>query len=85
MLWVLESAYAYPREDIARALDTLTRLPILKLENETVIRDVCDDITNTRLGTADLLIGHLAHSQKCDYVLTFDKLASKHALFRLME
>lgn len=84
LIWVLESAYDYSREEIAKALEALAQLDVLKLQSDTLLPNVCQDIRTTGLEPSDALISRLALQARCDHVLTFDKRAAGHPSFRLM-
>ncbi len=82
LFWVLESAYERSRKEIADAVEGLLRMPVLKVEGEDVIRLVLEDARHTSCDLSDLLIGRVASHAGCDGVLSFDKKACRHALFR---
>ena len=82
LLWVLESAYAYSRKEVAATIEGLLAMPVLKIEAEPVVRLVLEDARHTSCELSDLLIGHVAAKAGCDGVWSFDKKACKHALFK---
>ena len=84
MLWVLESAYEIPREDILDSLKGLLLMPILKFDSQSAIQDFLESARGTKTDLSDLLIGHIARNSGCEYVLTFDKKASRSGLFKLI-
>ena len=83
LFWVLESAYERSRKETVAAVEGLLRLPVLKVEGEDVVRLVLEDARHTNCDLSDLLIGRVAAKAGCEGVLSFDKKACRHALFRL--
>ncbi len=81
---VLESVYNLPRREILEAVNALTSMPFLKVDSEAAVRSLPDDARKTSCDLSDLLIGHAAAAQACDTVLSFDKRACRHPLFRLL-
>lgn len=84
LFWVLESVYDLPRREILEAVNALTSLPFLKVDSEAVVRSLLDDARTTSCDLSDLLIGHVAAAHACNVVLSFDKKACRHRLFRLL-
>jgi len=84
LLWVLDSAYDYRRDEILDALARLRHMAILAFEAEEVVDRTLASARTSPLDLADLLIGHAARAQASDTTLTFDKRAAKSDLFRLL-
>ena len=84
LFWVLESVYNLPRRDILEAVTALTTLPVLKVDAADVVRGLLADANKTSCDLSDLLIGHVAAANACNTVLSFDKKACRHPLFRLL-
>lgn len=84
-IWVLESVYRASRPDILDAIDALVLMPILDFEAQSAILSLISSARDTKTDLPDLLIGHAAKSSGCEHVLTFDKQAAGHKLFRLLE
>ena len=85
ILWVLESAYGMPRNEILDSLEDLRKMPILEFEEERVLDLLVISGRKTSADLADLLISHSANCSGCDSILTFDKKASKQPIFQLMK
>jgi predicted nucleic-acid-binding protein len=81
LIWVLQSVYAVERKAILHALDALLQLPVLRFEQQPVVRSFISQATQSSGGLADLLIGESCKASGCESVLTFDKGASKNSLF----
>jgi predicted nucleic-acid-binding protein len=83
-IWVLESVYAVKRADILDSLANLMLMPILEFEKQPSIRSYINAAYETNNDLSDLLIAYSAKSSGCNAVLTFDKKAAKHNLFKLL-
>ena len=59
-LWVLESVYRIPRQDILDSIDELLLMPILEFERQSTIRDFVSSARETKIDLSDLLIAHSA-------------------------
>jgi predicted nucleic-acid-binding protein len=84
-LWVLESVYEIPRQEILDSIDELLLMPVLQFENPTVIVGFISSARATTLDLPDLLIAHSALRSGCESIITFDRKASKSELFELMK
>ena len=84
LLWVLESVYEVHRQEILNSINELILMPILKFESLSAIQQFMLAAQDCELDLSDLLIAHSAKMQGCEKVLTFDKKASKHELFYLI-
>lgn len=84
LFWVLESVYNLPRRDILEAVTALTTIPVLKVDAESMVRGLLEDARKTSCELSDLLIAHVAAANSCNAVLSFDKKACRHPLFRLL-
>ena len=85
LLWVLESVYEVPRQEILNSISELILMPILRFESLSAIQQFMLSAQDCKLDLSDLLIAHSAKMQGCEKVLTFDKKASKHDLFSLIK
>jgi predicted nucleic-acid-binding protein len=83
-IWVLQSAYDVPDEDIVSAINQLLLMPVLKLEGHSAIQGFIASSREVKLDLADLLIAHSAKSSSCERVFTFDKKAAAFKYFQLL-
>ena len=83
-VWVLESVYKIPRQDILDSVNELILMPILKFETQPAILNFISAARETKMDLSDLLIAHSAKFSGCECVLTFDKRASNFRLFELL-
>jgi predicted nucleic-acid-binding protein len=81
VIWVLGSAYAFPRDEILDALELLADFPALRLQSHDVVRQLVRVGRSTRLDLADLLIGLAARNEGCESTLTFDRRLARSELF----
>ncbi|MEA3279208.1 MAG: type II toxin-antitoxin system VapC family toxin [Thermodesulfobacteriota bacterium] len=83
-VWVLESVYKIPRQDILDSINELILMPILVFETQSAILNFVFSARETKMDLSDLLIAHSAKFSGCECVLTFDKRASNFGLFELL-
>ena len=84
-VWVLESVYRIPRQEILDAVDAMLMMPILEFEAQSAVMPFVSSARETKTDLSDLLIAHSALSSGCECVLTFDKQASASRLFELLK
>lgn len=84
LLWVLESVYAIPREEILDSLGDLTLMPIMKFEQLSVLQDFLRVAPSNTVDLSDLLIACAAKGMGCETVLTFDRKAARFGMFELV-
>jgi predicted nucleic-acid-binding protein len=81
-IWVLDSVYRCPRQEIIAAIENLTKMPIIHFENRDTVISFCQ--SSQEIDLADLLIGFISRDAGCDTTLTFDRKAAKSNLFSLI-
>ena len=82
-VWVLESVYKIPRQEILYSINELILMPILEFETQSAILNFVSSARETKMDLSDLLIAHSAKFSGCECVLIFDKRASNFGLFEL--
>ena len=82
-VWVLESVYKIPRQEILYSINELILMPILEFETQSAILNLVSSSRETKMELSDLLIAHSAKFSGYECVLTFDKRASNFGLFEL--
>jgi predicted nucleic-acid-binding protein len=85
MIWVLESVYEVSRMEILDSIHDLLLMPVLKFDQQTMLRQWFLSAQGNNFDLADLLIAHVARKNGCEAVITFDKKAGKSSLFELLE
>jgi len=83
-VWVLESVYNIPRQEILDSINELLLMPILEFEAQSAIINFVSYAKATKIDLSDILIAHSALSAGCECLLTFDKQASDSELFELL-
>lgn len=83
-VWVLESVYKIPRQEIIDSINELILMPILEFETQSAILNFVSSARETKMDLSDLLIAHSTKFSGCECVLTFDKRASNFRLFELL-
>ncbi len=80
LVWVLETAYDYPRETIAQLLTQLLAVSVLSIENPDAVRQSVNAY-QTGDDFADTLIGLTNGAAGCRTTVTFDKRAARSSPF----
>jgi predicted nucleic-acid-binding protein len=83
-VWVLESVYNIPRQEILDSIDALILMPMLEFQAQSAIISFVSSARETGIDLSDLLIAHSAKFSGCECTLTFDKQASGFGLFELL-
>jgi len=83
-VWVLDSVYVIPKQEIIDSINELLLMPILEFEKQPAIQSFISSARETKMDLSDLLIAHSAKFSGCECVLTFDKRASNFGLFELL-
>jgi predicted nucleic-acid-binding protein len=76
-VWVLQSAYGYPREQIGDAVQALLRSDELRIEEDDIVRSALYAFRISRAGFADCLLGMSNGFQGSTRTLTFDRRAAE--------
>jgi predicted nucleic-acid-binding protein len=72
LVWVLESAYRYKKQDIVRVLEKLLITKQFDIENRDIVRNALAEYRQGNGDLADYLIGWLNKRRGCDTTITFD-------------
>ena len=81
LIWVLSAVFDFSRDEVIKALDLLTQMPIFEFEDFAGTQKLVVLGRTTRADLPDLLIGLAGRSNGCTRTLTFDKGLSKTSLF----
>lgn len=85
LVWVLDSAYHYSREQIAMTLEMLFRTRQLVVENQEAALAALRAYRQGKADYADALVGFSNKSAGCEVTVTFDKQASRLSVFEKLE
>ena len=83
LVWVLETAYGYPRETVAPVLERLLRTTQFRIEDHP---EAWLSLREYQQGAdfADTLIATLNRRAGCARTMTFDRKAARHTGFALL-
>lgn len=84
-IWVLDSVYKVSREEVIAAIGDLLLMPVLVFERQSVLQEFIRSAGKNNCDLSDLLIAHSARALGAESVITFDKKASRSALFELVK
>ena len=77
LVWVLESAYAYPRATVAATLEILLRTAELKVDAADAAWPALTAYRGGGVDFSDAFVGRLNRNAGCDGTATFDKGAAR--------
>ena len=80
-IWVLSAVYKLNRSEVLDALELLTQMPVLELENDGTVQELLRMGRSGNADLPDLLIGLSAKARGCETTLTFEKGLETTALF----
>ena len=81
MIWVLSAVYDFSREEVNRALELLSQMPILEFQDYDRILDLIRLGKTSKADLPDVFIGLVGRSSGCETTLTFDKRLAATGLF----
>ena len=84
VVWVLETAYDYSREEIGRALEQMFATAQFEIERLDDARRALSDFRDTKADFSDALIGRINRSFGAENTVTFDRDLKGIATFRLL-
>jgi len=84
LVWVLESVYEIKRNEILESISELLLMPVLKFEHQSSLQQFTNSAKGNNYDLSDLIIAYSAKDQGCQSVITFDRKASKHPIFELI-
>jgi len=82
MVWVLESAYNYSRENIAKVIEQVLRTREFQIQEPEMLWQSLWGYKHTGADFADHYIASVNAHYGCEYTVTFDKKASKLKHFK---
>jgi len=80
LVWVLERAYGYARNQVAEVLNSILTSAELKAEQPDLARRALLGYDSGPADFADYLIGHVNAENGCSSTATFDRRATKSGL-----
>lgn len=85
LVWVLESAYDYPRKNIAEVIEQILKTRQFHIHDPEILWQSVSGYKNNGADFADNYIAHLNKYHGCESTVTFDKRAAKLNYFKLLE
>ncbi len=80
-IWVLEAVYELSRDEVLTAVEMLTQLSVLELEDHPGALELVRLGRSTSFHIPDLLIGLAGRSSGCESTLTFERRLLQNDLF----
>jgi predicted nucleic-acid-binding protein len=77
LVWVLQGLYKYDKKQIITALDALLKFSGIEVQSPHLVKKALDVLAASSADFADIVLGLLSLDAGAEYVLTFDKKASK--------
>lgn len=84
LVWVLESCYNYPKEEIIECLSSVLKTKQFLIPEKEIIRQSLNLYQETKIDFSDALIAYKNKTEDCKYTITFDKQAAKTNLYKLL-
>lgn len=84
LVWVLDEAYAYARQEIARAVEQVLSTAQFEVERADDARRALEDFRSTKADFSDALIGRVNRSLGAERTLTFDRDLKRLDTFRVL-
>jgi predicted nucleic-acid-binding protein len=84
MIWVLESAYHYPKAAILDLFGRMLSTSQFEIENKEVVWAALEDFKNSRADFSDSLVGRLNQRLGCGETASFDSAVKTLPGFRLL-
>ncbi len=84
VVWLLGRGYHYDKASLVKVLISLLDTVELIIEDIPTVRAALYDFEGGSAGFVDYFIARKNQASGCAYTVTFDRKASRHALFRLL-
>lgn len=85
LVWVLESAYEYSKEEITNVLEKILMIKQFEIEKKDIVRQAVHDYKHGKGDIADYLIGRINHARGCESTATFDRSLKNNSNFDLLD
>jgi predicted nucleic-acid-binding protein len=85
LVWVLESAYEYSKEEITHVLEMILMIKQFEIEIKDIVRQAVHDYKNGKADIADYLIGRINHAGGCEITATFDRNLINNSNFDVLD
>jgi predicted nucleic-acid-binding protein len=85
LVWVLESAYEYKKNEIADVLEKILMTKQFEIQAKDIVRQAVHDYRQGGGDIADHLIGTINQAHGCDHTATFDRALKTSSSFFIIE
>jgi predicted nucleic-acid-binding protein len=85
LVWVLESAYQYPKHDIIRVIEQILKTRQFHIHEADLLWQTLHSYQKETADFADHYIAHLNQAEGCTLTATFDKKAARLKHFTLLD
>jgi len=84
VVWVLESAYRYPKNAVLDVLEKVLLTKQFRIERKDEVWAALEEYRENEGDFADYLIGRANHSRGCEHTVTFDQTLKGSQTFRVL-
>ena len=77
LVWVLETAYGYSRDQITEVLDLILHTRQFRIQEREIMRAALNIYRRGTADFADAVIGHGNRAAGCETTYTFDRKAAR--------
>lgn len=85
VVWILDSAYGYGRNEITTAIDQILQTGVFRFERKDIVRAALNEYRDSRkLDLADCLIGRVHEALGSTTTVTFDRSLRGLDAFRML-
>ena len=84
LVWVLESAYDFPKKEITDVCEKILKIKQFEIEYRDIVYSALLAYKKGKGDFADYLIGRINQSHGCNMTVTFDKSLTKQAGFTML-
>jgi predicted nucleic-acid-binding protein len=84
LVWVLNVAYGYKKEDIVNVISHLIRVENFVILDKETVQSAIELYSSTNMDFADAYIGYANKNAGCLSSITFDKKAAQSNLYNLV-
>lgn len=84
LVWVLESAYGYTKEEISDTLEKILVTKHVEIESKDIVHQAIHDYRDGSGDIADYIIGRINRFRGCDITATFDQALKNNPGFLIL-
>jgi len=84
LVWVLETAYGFPKPDIVKALEAIMRTAQFEIGGKNIVWQALGDYQDGKGDFSDYYLGRANAKEGARITLTFDKLLKDNSRFQVL-